>query len=463
MASLNKKAEMETDITHGGAVVRKLTPAQELQRTVLSCLLWEDTFYESGESAATRIKKLVPLVDPKAVAALAIQARTEMKLRHVPLLLVSEMCRYAEHRKAVRETLSRVIQRADELAEFLAIYWDGKTRSKRKLAKAAFKGLEDAFPKFSEYDFAKYKGDDKEIKLSDVIRLVRPKPINTDQAALWGRVRRNQLKTPDTWEVGISAAKDKKAEWTRLLTEGKLGALALIRNLRNMTEAEVESSLIRQALRDMKTERVLPFRFVAAMKHAPKFTSELDAAMLRCLQGLPKLTGHTIIVVDVSGSMGSLISSKSELNRLDSAATLAAMARELCESVEVYATAGNDYSQVHRTQMVKAFHGLALVEDIKDAHLTLGRGGIFLKQCIDHIWTDQKQKTATRVLVITDGQDTDRSNKGVANVRTIANHQYVINIAPYKNGIGYGSWTEIDGWSEHVLTYIQQIEGANLQ
>jgi 60 kDa SS-A/Ro ribonucleoprotein len=40
------------------------------------------------------------------VAALAVEARERMKLRHVPLLLVREMARYASHRALVAETLA---------------------------------------------------------------------------------------------------------------------------------------------------------------------------------------------------------------------------------------------------------------------------------------------------------------------------------------------------------------------
>ena len=35
---------------------------------------------------------------------------------------------------------------------------------------------------------------------------------------------------------------------------------------------------------------------------------------------------------------------------------------------------------------------------------------------------------------------------------------YVINVASYKNGIGYGKWTHIDGWSESVVEYIRKLE-----
>jgi len=35
---------------------------------------------------------------------------------------------------------------------------------------------------------------------------------------------------------------------------------------------------------------------------------------------------------------------------------------------------------------------------------------------------------------------------------------YVINVASFKNGIGYGKWMHIDGWSEAVIGYIRELE-----
>ena len=90
-----------------------------MRRSVLACLLWEKQFYEDGVEIAGRIAELVPKVAAEKVASLAVEAREKMKLRHAPLLLVREMARHATHRKYVAETLERVIQRADELAEFV--------------------------------------------------------------------------------------------------------------------------------------------------------------------------------------------------------------------------------------------------------------------------------------------------------------------------------------------------------
>jgi 60 kDa SS-A/Ro ribonucleoprotein len=37
-------------------------------------------------------------------------------------------------------------------------------------------------------------------------------------------------------------------------------------------------------------------------------------------------------------------------------------------------------------------------------------------------------------------------------------HGYVINVGCYKNGVGYGAWTHIDGWSEAIVEYIRALE-----
>src|SRR6202000_1782722 len=112
-----KFAHLARPRTHEGAPAAAITPEQALRRSVLACMLWENEFYEDGVAIAGRIRELVPKVEPAHVAALAVEARTAMKLRHAPLLLVREMARHATHRALVAETLNTVIPRADELAE----------------------------------------------------------------------------------------------------------------------------------------------------------------------------------------------------------------------------------------------------------------------------------------------------------------------------------------------------------
>src|ERR1051326_4862929 len=247
---------MKTRRTHEGAPSKHISAEQELRRSVLACMLWEDQFYEDGVAIGGRIRELVPKVAAEKVAALAIEARENMKLRHAPLLLVREMARLATHRQLVAETLLRVIQRADELSEFVALYW---SEGKQPLSAQVKKGLAAAFTKFDEYALAKYNRATP-VKLRDVLFLTHAKPVDAAQAELWKRLVSGELATPDTWEVALSSGADKREVWERLLRENKLGGLALLRNLRNMQEAKVDEGLVRAALGRMRTERVLPFR-----------------------------------------------------------------------------------------------------------------------------------------------------------------------------------------------------------
>lgn len=440
----NKRARNERR-THEGAVASPITPEQELRRSVLAHLLWERSFYESGEDAAARVVRLCNQVDPGVVAALAIEAREQMKLRHVPLLMVRELAR--RRWTGTAETLERIVQRADELAEFLSLYWmDGRC----PVSAQAKKGLARAFRKFSAYSLAKYDRGEK-VKLRDVLFLCHAKPQDDEQAATWKQLVDGTLPVPDTWEVALSGGADKQEAWTRLLAERKLGGLALIRNLRNMTDSHVDDALIRAALRDMKADRVLPFRFIAAANHAPRFEPELEQAMFRCLGQQPKLEGHTVLLVDVSGSMvGAPISARSEIDRLDAAAGLAMLAREMCESVSVYAFSQTrnyrDYTINAYCVELPARRGFALRDKLRDLpHNGTPLGFAIRSVCDCH-------KAADRLIILTDEQSGDPVP--VPTIRP----SYCLNVASYQNGVTYGGWTHIDGWSESALRYVHELE-----
>jgi len=422
--------------THEGAPAVTLTPEQALRRSVLACMLWENDFYESGETIAARIRELVPRVAPGTVAALAVEARSAMKLRHAPLLLVREMARYATHRGLVAETLMRIIQRADELAEFVAIYWaDGRT----PLSSQVKKGLAAAFTSFDEYALAKYNRDGA-VKLRDVLFLSHARPRDAAQAELWKRLADDELRTPDTWEVALSSGGDKRAHWEWLLIEGRLGALALLRNLRNMKAAGVSEDYIAAALETMRTDRVLPFRFLAAARHAPEWEPTLERAMFRSLENTDKLAGHTVLLVDVSGSMVAPLSARSTMLRTDAAYGLAVLLSEVAEKVTVY-TFSNTCVRIAPRR------GFALRDAME---LSQPHSGTMLGAALDQV-----RELYDRIIVITDEQSHDR-------VAAPRGRGYMINVASNRNGVGYGPWIHIDCFSEAVIDYIREYESTRL-
>lgn len=438
-----------------GAIADRTSKLDELYRTVLSCMLFEDTYYEGGESVSQRIAKLIPDVAPDKVAALAMNARSSAKLRSVPLFIVREMARHEATKPYVATTLEQVIQRADELAEFVALYWkDGK----QPLANSVKKGLARAFTKFDEYALSKYNRDNK-VKLRDVLFLCHAKPADKAQEKLWKRLINDELKTADTWETAISASQgdvdNKKEAWERLLSENKLGAMALLRNLRNFEETGVDRDLIKTALKKCKTDRVLPFRFITAVKYAPRWQVELEDTMLRAVAGKKALTGKTVVVIDVSGSMSGRLSGKSEMTRMECAASMCILLRELCEDVAFYATAGYDETCIHKASLVRPHRGFALRDAIISEANKLGGGGIFLKKAMDY--TLDAEKKADRVIVITDEQDTDsKANPQTANAWGKRN--YIINISVEKGGVAFKKFTHVNGFSESIIDYLSATE-----
>ncbi|MBV8975938.1 MAG: TROVE domain-containing protein [Alphaproteobacteria bacterium] len=441
MVKLNKLIRA---FTHEGAPARRFTPELELKRALMNCLLWEDQFYEDGVSIAERIAKLVPMVEPAKVAALAIEARESMKLRHAPLLVVREMARHEKHRVLVADTLARVIQRPDEMTELLAIYWADalgpmQQRKARPVSAQIKKGLARALAKFDAYQLAKYDRDGA-VRIKDVLFLVHAKPKDDGQAKVWKQLVDGTLAAPDTWEVALSSGKDKRTAFERLIAEKKLGGLALLRNLRLMQKEGVARKTIAGAIAAMRTDRILPYRFIAAARHAPDFEPELESAMLKSLKGHVRLGGRTRLLIDVSGSMDAALSGQSEMTRLEAACGLAILAREVCDEVEVF-TFSNQVVKVPPRR------GFALRDAIVQSQ---PHGGTYLGAAVREV--DARDQ---RLIVFTDEQAHDP-------VPAPKGNGVMVNVASYRRGVGHGPWQRVDGFSEAVIQWIAaQEEMAN--
>lgn len=428
---LNRRFREYTN-NHEGTKVPVINPEAQLRRLVLASMLWEKQFYLDGVSTADLVKSLVPQVPADKVAKLAMQARSEYKLRHMPLLLCRELARIGKLSSTV---LGTVIQRADEMGEFLSLYWAEK---RSPISNQVKKGLAIAFNTFSEYQLAKFDKNSADIRIRDVMFLVHPKPNSEEQTALFKRVADQALTTPDTWETQLSSGADKAQTFTRLMAEKKLGALAFLRNLRNMTQAGVSEDVIRAYALTVNVDRVLPFRYVAAARIVPQLEDMLENMMLRSLKTAEKLPGKTVLLVDVSGSMfGTALSAKSDLDRFDAAAALAMLCREVCDNVEVY-TFSNDLVRV------AARSGFALRDALSSSQ---GHQGTQLGAALNQLTTSHD-----RVIVFTDEQSQDRVGAPKCG------NGYIINVAGYENGVNHSAWTTVTGFSEAVIDYIRESE-----
>lgn len=431
MSSLNR-GMLETARTYEGARSPRTTNKIKLARLVLSSMLFEDTFYVDGVAHYEVVKALVPTVPVEFVENLAISARNHYNLRHIPLVLVRELARAGKLKASVLEA---VIQRPDEMGEFLAHYWK---EGKQPLSHQVRKGLAAAFCKFNEYQLAKWDKNSATISVRDIMFLTHPKPVGEEQEALFKRVANNKLVTPDTWEVALSGGADKRDTFMRLINESKLGAMAFIRNLRNMVQSNVPEDLITQYGERLSVDKVLPYRFIAAAKEAPEFEGLLERMMFAACVNRPNIYGKTVILVDVSGSMDSPMSSKSSMTYLDAASAVAVICREICPSVVTYTFSDECVCVPNR-------RGMAYADAIT---LSQPHSGTLLDRAIRKI---NSIVDYDRIIVITDEQSYDEPSdpKGIG---------YIINIASYQNGIGNSKWTTINGFSGAVLDYIQAYE-----
>ncbi len=437
MSKINKLLRV---FTHEGAKAKAFAPEDELKRALMNCLLWEDQFYEDGVAIAGRIKTLVPLVAPDRVAALAINAREAMKLRHAPLLVLREMARHETHRVLVSDTLARVIQRPDEMTELLAIYWADalgpmQQRKRYPISAQIKKGLAQALTKFDAYQLAKYDREGA-VRIKDVLFLVHAKPKDAEQEAVWKQLVDGTLPSPHTWEVSLSGGGNKRETFERLIAEKRLGGLALLRNLRLMQKADVPREVIVGAIETMRVDRILPYRFITAARYASDFEPELESAMLKSIKGYARLAGCTRLLIDVSGSMIYPLSAQSEMTRLEAACGLAILAREVCEKVEIF-TFSNTLVKVPPRR------GFALRDAIVASQ---PHGGTYLGKAVSEI--DEK---GTRLIVFTDEQSHDA-------VPEPKGQGTMVNVASYQNGVGNGAWTRVNGFSEAAIAWIAAAE-----
>jgi 60 kDa SS-A/Ro ribonucleoprotein len=308
-----------------------------------------------------------------------------MHMRSVPLVLVTELAALHSGDNLVARVTAGVINRADEITELLACYetLNKRTGTKKlnRLSKQLQKGLSTAFNRFDEYQFGKYNRDGA-IKLRDALFLVHPKAKDELQQLLFNKIVNNTLQTPYTWETELSAlgqfnfdsdeakAIAFRAKWEELIDSGKLGYMALLRNLRNIQEAGVsyphfEKVCARLADADeVAKAKQFPFRYLAAYRELiaqdtatpikgltkklsalllgnKGYTGELLDALERAVQAsAANVKGfdyetRVLLACDVSGSMQTPVSAKSKILLYDVGLMLAMLLQSRCKNVEV--------------------------------------------------------------------------------------------------------------------------------
>ena len=342
MSKFNTTAKEELTVNHEGYAAYAMDAKLKLVTMVLTSFFNEKKFYGDNSNELVATLKEVIDKDAQFVANLAVYARRVFNMRSVSHVLAAYLANSAKGKPYVKQVVRGITVRADDVTELLSFYINtfGKP-----IPNSLRKGIAGVFPTFSEYDLAKYKGAGKEMKMKDILNICHPAPKSDEQSAMWKRCLEDRLEVPYTWEVELSKRGNIKEVWEELIASGKVGYMALLRNLRNILQANPDNlNVVLDTLADperVRKSKQLPFRFLAAYKAVADIASSkvfdtLEKAIVVSAESMPKWKGRTVIAIDTSGSMGCKISAKSDMTCLDIAATLGILANRFCEDAIVY-------------------------------------------------------------------------------------------------------------------------------
>jgi len=241
MSLFNKlKNKPAVTTNHVGAKAYENSAEYRLVSMLMTSFV-QNSYYRTANEGTSEMLELVKDVEPRFAAKAAVYARNEFGMRSSSHLLAAALAERASGTDWGRKFYNRIVRRPDDMLEITSAY--RQLAGKRtNLTNAMKKGFAAAFDRFDGYQLAKYRAANKEVKLIDLVNLVRPVPTQRNATALQQLVD-GTLRNTDTWEAKLSRAgaqvqgEDKEtvktAAWSELIQSGKLGYMALLRNLRN--------------------------------------------------------------------------------------------------------------------------------------------------------------------------------------------------------------------------------------
>lgn len=319
MSKFNKTAKTENVSSYEGGKSYNKNSVEDLMNFMFSSYL-ENQFYETADEQTNRLIGLLDEVSEQLsfewIAKLSFFTRKELGMKSVSHLAAGWLnSKTFENKRAYYRNSMKIPSDVAEV--FSVVDMLGEKRSH-----ALVRGAADYLSSLGEYQLGKYKMNGKQFNMHDLINITHAHSAAID------KYKADELETPDTWEVNISGAVDqveRDYHWRKMVEEGRLGYLALIRNLRNITKAEgidqkwVNKYLVPQLTNEtaIKKSMVFPYQIYCAYKNIGirnmAINSALDYAFRVACGNMPEMDGRTLIMLDVSGSMEDKLSSNSSL------------------------------------------------------------------------------------------------------------------------------------------------------
>ena len=457
MSKFNSTNTIKT-VNECGAPAYSMNAKSKLVTQVLASFFNESKFYGDNSAEMQETIKAVINKEPQFVSNLAVFARRVFNMRSVSHVLTAYLAHETSGKPYVRRTIEGVTIRGDDLTEVMAFYLSAFGKP---IPNSLRRAIANELVTFDEYTLAKYKGDNKSVKMRDLICLCRPRPQTSKQEDLFKRCIENRLETPLTWESELSANGNTAETWEKLIDSGKVGYMALLRNLRNIIRANPSNiqtvyDIIQDPERVRKSKQ-LPFRFYSAYKAVSDIAGSktfdvLENALESSVDNMPKLPGTTVIAVDVSGSMSSPVSEKSEVKCYEIAMLLGLLANRICDNSIFYIFNDN-------IEKMAVSSRCSILENVKN---TMCYGGTNMALPFQKMIDDKIN--ADRIIVLSDNMNnvnswfTKPTQHYADEYRRISSNDiwvHGIDLQGYGTQQFHGRKTNIiAGWSEKVLDFI---------
>lgn len=478
----------------------------------------EDTYYTKASGRDAEMKELALTIggkDPEWMKRFLPWLRQTANIRTSAITMAVDVANswVKVGIPGGRQLIASVLQRADEPGEALAYHMSTYGRS---IPKPIKRGIADAATRlYSEFTFLKYDSSTAAVRFGDVLELTHPRAdaflgqdalfkyaIDDRHGRAVGDIERlpmiahNKLArvswnikggTPviptteqikaigASWEDVLSALGSKvpkKDLWEALIPS--MGFMALLRNLRNFEQAGISKSSIKAVQArladpaEVAKSKQLPMRFLSAYRNVvgDNFKYAIGEALQASLNNIPALPGRTLILVDTSGSMNSMMSGKSELKRWDAAVMFGLALADQCEQADVvsfsdaqrgYSPWSGRYTSGEASKVFPAIKGESLLRGIE----RWNRDGFFIEAGTDTAGAVSRHFDGhDRIIILTDEESrTGNPYAGIPDKVV----KIDINLAGYGHshaGKDVKNLIKLAGLTDSMFTMIPWLEGG---
>lgn len=476
---------------------------RSLEEDTLSVLMTNTisaTYYVSEKELAEQTVDILTRMadkDSEFLAKALVFARNKGLMRLAPIVGLAILSAHEKGKKVnFRRVFHHVIKTPDDLREFVTLCRtkEGEKAKFRALGGEARDAVKRWMQHLTEYHAVKYGSDNSEgVTLRDILRMSHPRPVNDSQRELFGWLVKgwNEIGTepsptnPQVWALEKIKRLDDDAEIAKVVTKYRLPwevvvpsmkkmtpriwaallkdmpYMALLRNLNTMEKNGVfaDDAVVKSVAEELSNadsvahSKQLPFRFFNAYKAFKGGQLVRDAlvdALEQSFVSVPKLPGKTCVANDVSGSMGSPISDRSETRFCDVAGLLAAALLKKCDDVTLLPFEMDVYDVQVSTR--------STIMDIAEK-IGLARGGTDLGAPIRRLL--QTKKKVDTFIGITDCEDW--AGRGFLTEWEAykkfnpACKAFLVTITPRANFVaptGYPDVHFVMGWNDSVLKFI---------